>query len=114
LACGKTRDELRAEGVAEALIPHKEFPGNRPSNVLLFDQLDAYATGQLLALYEHRTAVQGFVWGLNSFDQMGVELGKVLATKVRGQLAASRKNKKASLAAFNPSTRALLESYLKG
>lgn len=114
LACGKTRDELRAEGVAEALIPHKEFPGNRPSNVLLFDQLDAYATGQLLALYEHRTAVQGFVWGLNSFDQMGVELGKVLATKVRGQLATSRKNKKASLAAFNPSTQALLESYLKG
>ena len=51
--------------------------GNRPSNVLLLQALDAYTIGQLLALYEHRTAVQGFVWGINSFDQMGVELGKV-------------------------------------
>lgn len=113
LACGKTREELRAEGVPEPLLPHKEFPGNRPSNVLLFDRLDAYSTGQLLALYEHRTAVQGFLWGINSFDQMGVELGKVLATKVRSQLAVSRKDPKASLAAFNPSTRSLLTSYLR-
>lgn len=112
LACGKTAAELRAEGVAEASIPHKEFPGNRPSNVLLLDRLDAYATGQLLALYEHRTAVQGFLWDINSFDQMGVELGKVLATKVRGQLAVSRKERGASLESFNPSTRRLLAHYL--
>jgi glucose-6-phosphate isomerase len=113
LAFGKTQDELRQEGVADRLLPHKEFPGNRPSNVLLFDKLDAYTTGQLLALYEHRTAVQGFIWGINSFDQMGVELGKVLATKVRQQLVASRKNKRAPLEGFCPSTRALLGEYLK-
>lgn len=59
------------------------FTGNRPSLSLLFPKLDAFSCGQLLAIYEHRTAVQGFVWGLNSFDQWGVELGKKLATKVK-------------------------------
>lgn len=59
------------------------FTGNRPSLSLLFPKLDAFSTGQLLAIYEHRTAVQGFVWGLNSFDQWGVELGKVLAKQVK-------------------------------
>lgn len=83
LALGKTEQELRAEGVPEALIPHKVFPGNRPSNVLLFPELNPYRCGQLLALYEHRTAVQGFIWNLNSFDQWGVELGKVLAQRVK-------------------------------
>ena len=107
LACGKTAAELAAEGVPAALIPHKEFPGNRPSNVLLIDQLDAFAVGQILALYEHRTAVQGFIWGINSFDQWGVELGKVLAKQVRTQLAA----KQPDLSGFNPSTRALLRAY---
>ena len=109
LACGKTATELRAEGVPEALVPHKEFPGNRPSNVLLLDQLDPFTCGQLLALYEHRTAVQGFIWGINSFDQWGVELGKVLAKQVRTQLAA----KKPDLSKFNPSTQALLALYKK-
>ena len=109
LACGKTAAELRAEGVPEALVPHKEFPGNRPSNVLLLDQLDPFTCGQLLALYEHRTAVQGFIWGINSFDQWGVELGKVLAKQVRTQLAA----KKPDLSKFNPSTQALLALYKK-
>ena len=112
LAFGKTAAELKAENVDESLIPHKEFPGNRPSNVLLLNQLTPYAVGQLLALYEHRTAVQGFVWGLNSFDQWGVELGKVLAKQVRTQLSASRSKKKAPVAGFNPSTTALLERYL--
>jgi glucose-6-phosphate isomerase len=107
LACGKTAAELAAEGVPAALIPHKEFPGNRPSNVLLIDQLDAFSVGQILALYEHRTAVQGFIWGINSFDQWGVELGKVLAKQVRTQLAA----KQPELSGFNPSTRALLQAY---
>lgn len=110
LACGKTAAELRAEGVPEALVPHKEFPGNRPSNVLLLEQLDPFTCGQLLALYEHRTAVQGFIWGINSFDQWGVELGKVLAKQVRTQLAA----KKPDLSQFNPSTQALLTAYRKG
>ncbi len=117
LACGKTREDLAKEGVPEALIPHKEFPGNRPSNVLLVSgACDAYRVGQLLALYEHRTAVQGFIWGLNSFDQWGVELGKVLAKQVRTQLsasrAASRSKAKAPVNGFNPSTAALLKRYL--
>ncbi|TVR16055.1 MAG: glucose-6-phosphate isomerase, partial [Planctomycetota bacterium] len=79
LALGKTADELQAEGVEANLIPHKVFPGNRPSSSLLLDELTPTTCGQLLALYEHRTAVQGFIWNINSFDQMGVELGKVLA-----------------------------------
>ena len=108
LACGKTADEVRAEGVAEALVPHKVFPGNRPSHVLLLDRCTPYAVGQLLALYEHRTAVQGFIWGVNSFDQWGVELGKVLAKQVRTQLALGPK---AKISGFNPSTTALLKRY---
>jgi len=112
LAVGKTAEQCRAEGVPEALVPHKVFPGNRPSNVLLLERLTPYATGQLLALYEHRTAVQGFIWGLNSFDQWGVELGKVLAKQVRTQLAASRANAKAAITGFNPATTALLARYL--
>jgi glucose-6-phosphate isomerase len=111
LAVGKTAEECRAEGIPEALVPHKVFPGNRPSNVLLLDRLDPYATGQLLALYEHRTAVQGFVWGVNSFDQMGVELGKSLANRVRDGLARSRDGAE-PVSGFNPSTTALLERYL--
>lgn len=72
------------EGVSSSLLPHKEFEGNRPSCSLLFlGELDAYKCGQLLALYEHRTAVEGFLWGVNSFDQYGVELGKALANDVR-------------------------------
>ena len=82
--------------------------------MLLLPVLDPFTTGQILALYEHRTAVQGFVWGINSFDQMGVELGKVLGVKVREQLARSRSDASASLRGFNPSTRSLLKRYLDG
>jgi glucose-6-phosphate isomerase len=74
-------------------------------------QLTPYSAGQLLALYEHRTAVQGFIWGINSFDQWGVELGKVLAKNVRNQLQRSRQGTGA-IAGFNPSTAFLLRSYL--
>jgi glucose-6-phosphate isomerase len=70
LAIGKTGAELKADGVAPELIPHRTFKGNRPSLSLLFPRLNAYTTGQLLALYEHRTAVQGFIWHINSFDQV--------------------------------------------
>jgi glucose-6-phosphate isomerase len=112
LAVGKTADEVRAEGTPEALVPHKVFPGNRPSSVLLFDALTPFTTGQLLAIFEHRTAVEGFLWGINSFDQMGVELGKQLARTVRGQLEASR-TRGAPVAGFNPSTTRLLERYLE-
>ncbi|WP_169974296.1 glucose-6-phosphate isomerase [Tautonia rosea] len=112
LAVGKTAEEVEAEGVPADLVPHKVFPGNRPSNVLLLDGwLTPEACGKLLALYEHRTAVQGFLWGINSFDQWGVELGKVLAKQVRAQLAATRKES-APIEGFNPSTTALLRKYL--
>jgi glucose-6-phosphate isomerase len=113
LAVGKTAEEVRVEGVPEALVPHKVFPGNRPSNVLLLDKLTPFTCGQILALYEHRTAVQGFVWGINSFDQWGVELGKVLAKQVRGQLEKSR-GSKVAIEGFNPSTVALLRRYVEG
>lgn len=91
LACGKTAEELREEGVAEELIPHRTFKGNRPSMSLLLPKLTAYATGQLLAIYEHRTAVQGFMWDINSFDQWGVELGKKLAIDVKDELLVARR-----------------------
>jgi len=111
LAMGKTAADCESEGIDEELRPHKVFEGNRPSSSLLMTRLDAFAVGQLLALYEHRTAVQGFVWGINSFDQWGVELGKALAGNVRNQLETSRKNK-AGVAGFNASTKGLLEAYL--
>lgn len=111
LATGKSAEQVRAEGVDEALVAHKVFTGNRPSTSMMLDQLTPFTTGQILAIYEHRTAVQGFVWGLNSFDQWGVELGKVLAKQVRAQLGRSRKES-AAVEGFNPSTTALLNRYL--
>merc|ERR1712127_534289 len=104
-------NDVIQEGVPEKLRAHKVFSGNRPSSSMLMTQLDAFAIGQLLAIYEHRTAVQGFIWGLNSFDQWGVELGKVLAKQVRSQLSASRKSN-ALVQGFNSSTSSLLEAYL--
>jgi len=112
LATGKTAEELSAEKVDPRIIPHRVMPGNRPSNVLLLPQLSAYEVGQLLALYEHRTVVQGFIWGINSFDQFGVELGKKLADKVRKQLMQSRKSEGAEVQGFNPSTTNLLKRYV--
>jgi glucose-6-phosphate isomerase len=86
LAFGKTADEVRAEGVAEALVPHKVFEGNRPSNVILAQALTPETLGKLVALYEHSVFTQGAIWNIDSFDQWGVELGKVLATKILGEL----------------------------
>lgn len=111
LAFGKTADQLRIEGVPEELVPHKTFPGNRPSSSMLIDELTPFAVGQLLALFEHRTAVEGFVWGINSFDQYGVQLGKVLAKGVRSQLKSARSSG-APVSGFNPSTTMLLNKYL--
>merc|ERR1719421_2188113 len=91
LALGKTAEECEKEGIPAKLVPHKVFPGDRPSLSLLFPVCDPYNLGLLLALYEHRTAVQGWVWDINSFDQWGVELGKVLATEVGKYLSQSRK-----------------------
>jgi len=112
LAAGKTQEELKEEGVPEELWAHKEFTGDRPSTSILFPCFDARRIGQLLALYEHRSGVQGFIWNINSFDQWGVELGKVLAKQVRTQLQGTRA-KGAGVAGFNPSTTAMLERYLQ-
>jgi glucose-6-phosphate isomerase len=89
LAFGKTPDEVRAEGVKEELVPHKTFPGNRPSNTLLADKLTPAVLGSLIALYEHSVFTQAAVWGINAFDQWGVELGKVLAQRIVPELQSS-------------------------
>jgi glucose-6-phosphate isomerase len=86
LAFGKTADEVRAEGVAEALVPHKTFPGNRPSTTILAERLTPRVLGSLVALYEHSVFTQGCIWGVNPFDQWGVELGKVLANRIIPEL----------------------------
>ncbi|CAJ1406813.1 unnamed protein product [Effrenium voratum] len=91
LALGKTAEELKASGLSGPGLRHKVFSGDRPSNSLLLPVCDPYNLGLLLSLYEHRTAVQGWVWNVNSFDQWGVELGKVLGVKVRKYLSAARK-----------------------
>jgi len=88
LAFGKTPEQVAAEGTPEWLVPHRVFDGNRPSNTLLVDHLTPFALGSLIALYEHSVFVQGTIWTINSFDQWGVELGKVLAKKVADELSA--------------------------
>ena len=82
LAFGKTEEELRAEGMDEELLPHRVFEGNRPTNSLLLRKLTPHTLGQLVALYEHKIFVQGVLWNVFSFDQWGVELGKVLAGRI--------------------------------
>ena len=88
LAFGKTAEEVRAEGVAETLVPHRTFEGNRPSNMILAQRLDPRTLGALVALYEHSVFVQGVIWNIDSFDQWGVELGKVLARQTASELQA--------------------------
>jgi len=88
LAFGRTKAEVVAEGVPPGLVPHREFDGNRPSNVLLLERLDPAALGRLVALYEHDVFTQGVIWGIDSFDQWGVELGKVLAKRIVPDLVA--------------------------
>jgi glucose-6-phosphate isomerase len=91
LAFGKTAEEVRAEGVAEDLVPHKTFEGNRPSNTILTQKLTPQTLGSLVALYEHGVFTQGAVWGINSFDQWGVELGKALAVRIIGEISSNNK-----------------------
>ena len=88
LAFGKTPDEVRAEGAPEELVPHRTFEGNRPSNTILAERLDPRTLGSLVALYEHSVFTQGTIWSINSFDQWGVELGKVLAKRIVPELQA--------------------------
>jgi len=86
LAFGKTKEQLEAEGVAPELVPHKTFSGNRPTNTLMVDKLTPHSLGTMVAFYEHSVFTQGAVWGIDSFDQWGVELGKALAQKIIPEL----------------------------
>ena len=86
LAFGKTREEVKAEGTPDDLVPHRTFPGNRPSNTILAERLTPEALGKLVALYEHSVFTQGVIWDIDSFDQWGVELGKVLAQRIIPEL----------------------------
>jgi len=115
LALGKDIPQLKESGVPEALLQHKLFSGDRPSISMLFKgSLTAFTCGQLLAMYEHRVATEGFLYGCNSFDQWGVELGKVLAKETRKVFEAHEKGDKEALkqADFNHATSSLLADYL--
>ncbi|MGW7346688.1 glucose-6-phosphate isomerase [Streptomyces sp. NPDC054854] len=106
LAFGKTAEEVRAEGVAEELVPHKTFRGNHPTTTILATELTPSVLGQLIALYEHKVFVQGAVWNIDSFDQWGVELGKVLAKRVEPALTEGTGTE-----SMDPSTRTLVAAY---
>ena len=107
LAFGKTADEVRAEGTAEAIVPARVFSGNRPTTSIMAPALTPSVVGQLIALYEHITFTQGVVWGIDSFDQWGVELGKQLALKVTPAVGGDE----AALAEQDPSTQGLIRYY---
>ncbi|GHI93516.1 glucose-6-phosphate isomerase [Streptomyces olivaceus] len=106
LAFGKTADEVRAEGVPEEQVPHRTFPGNHPTTTILAGELTPSVLGQLIALYEHKVFVQGAIWNIDSFDQWGVELGKVLAKRVEPALTEG-----ADVPGLDPSTAALVAAY---
>ncbi|HLT83536.1 MAG TPA: glucose-6-phosphate isomerase [Phototrophicaceae bacterium] len=107
LAFGKSADEVRGEGVAEELVPHKTFAGNSPTTLVLAPRLTPAVLGQLVALYEHKVFTQGVVWGINSFDQWGVELGKVLAKRIEPELSAAEEPE----LTHDSSTNALIRRY---
>jgi glucose-6-phosphate isomerase len=107
LAFGKTPDEVRAEGTPDWLVPHRVFEGNRPTNTILLERLDPAALGKLVALYEHNVFTQGAIWHIDSFDQWGVELGKVLAKNIIPELTAATEPN----LAHDSSTNALIRQY---
>ena len=107
LAFGKTRDEVEAEGVPPHQVAHRVFPGNRPTNTILAPSLTPSVLGQLVALYEHKVLTQGTVWGINSFDQWGVELGKLLANRIHPELTAGAEPQ----LGHDSSTNALIRRY---
>jgi len=107
LAFGKTAEELRAEGIAEWLVPHKTFEGNRPSSTILTEKMTPSTLGKLVALYEHSVFVQGAIWQIDSFDQWGVELGKVLAVRIIPELEAQEE----PALKHDSSTNALIKRY---
>ncbi len=107
LAFGKTPEQASAEGTADWLVPHRTFPGNRPSNTILADRLTPALLGTLVALYEHSVFTQGIIWQLDSFDQWGVELGKVLASRIIPELQATDE----AALGHDSSTNALIRRY---
>ena len=109
LAFGKTAEQVKAEGTPDWLVPHRVFEGNRPSNTILAKELTPRVLGTLIALYEHAVFTQGVIWNIDSFDQWGVELGKVLATKILGELESKDQPK----LEHDSSTTNLIELYRK-
>ena len=107
LAFGKTEDEVAAEGTPAALVPHRVFEGNRPTNTLLADRLTPETLGALVALYEHSVFTQGVIWNIDSFDQWGVELGKVLAQRTIPELGSATE----PALLHDSSTNALIRRY---
>jgi len=107
LAFGKTEAEVRAEGTPERVVPHRVFEGNRPTNVILAEELTPFALGTLVALYEHSVFTQGTIWQIDSFDQWGVELGKALAQRIVPELTAEAEPE----LAHDSSTNALIRRY---
>jgi glucose-6-phosphate isomerase len=107
LAFGKTAEEVAAEGVPAAQVPHRTFEGNRPTNTILADQLSPEILGKLIAMYEHKVFTQGTIWNINSFDQWGVELGKVLAMRIIPEL----KDEAEPQLAHDSSTNTLIRRY---
>src|SRR5690348_17326428 len=109
LAFGQTREQVKAEGTPDWLIPHRTFEGNRPSNTILMEQLTPAALGKLVALYEHSVFTQGAIWNVDSFDQWGVELGKVLAQRIIPEL----ETRDEPALSHDSSTSALIRRYRK-
>jgi glucose-6-phosphate isomerase len=109
LAFGKTAEQVKAEGTPEALVPHRVFEGNRPSNTILAEKLTPEVLGKLVALYEHNVFVQGVIWHIDSFDQWGVELGKVLAQRIVPEL----ESKTVPKLTHDSSTNNLIQRYRK-
>ena len=107
LAFGKTSEEIQAEGTAPEVVPHRVMEGNRPTNVLLAERLTPHVLGVLVALYEHSVFVQGTIWGVDSFDQWGVELGKALAGQIAPQLESDAEPE----LTHDSSTNALIRRY---
>jgi len=109
LAFGKTREQVKAEGTPDWLVPHRVFEGNRPSNTIVMDRLTPAALGKLVALYEHSVFTQGTIWDIDSFDQWGVELGKVLAQRIIPELESKGEPK----LGHDSSTNNLIRRYRK-
>jgi glucose-6-phosphate isomerase len=109
LAFGKTREQVKAEGTPDWLVPHRVFEGNRPSNTIMLDRLTPTELGKLVALYEHSVFTQGTIWDIDSFDQWGVELGKVLAQRIIPELESKGEPK----LGHDSSTNNLIRRYRK-